>query len=62
MVLYIHHVHFIVFFAMFLFHEGILCTEYSAGDMSQSQRKYFACGMTRKTAGEQQTTWRKSKS
>jgi hypothetical protein len=40
MVLYIHHVHFIVFFAMFLFHEGILCTEYSADDMSHGIQGY----------------------
>jgi hypothetical protein len=40
MVLYIHHVHFIVFFSMFLFHEGILCTEYSADDMSHGIQRY----------------------
>jgi hypothetical protein len=40
MVLYIHHAHFIVFFSMFLFHEGILCTEYSADDMSHGIQRY----------------------
>jgi len=40
MVLYIHHVHCIVFFSMLLFHEGILCTEYSADDMSHANLRY----------------------
>ena len=40
MVLYIHHVHLIVFFSMFLFHEEILCTEYSANDISHAIQKY----------------------